>query len=49
MQINNSVLTAPLWHIELNTPWKASPMTYTAQGKQYIAVAAGGNVLAFAP
>ena len=45
----NAATGAPLWHIELNTPWKASPMTYTAQGKQYIAVAAGGNILAFAP
>jgi PQQ-dependent dehydrogenase (methanol/ethanol family) len=38
---------APLWHMQLNTEWKASPMTYTAKGKQYVAVAAGGNVIAF--
>jgi len=38
---------APLWHMQLNTAWKASPMTYTAQGKQYVAVSAGGNVVAF--
>jgi PQQ-dependent dehydrogenase (methanol/ethanol family) len=38
---------APLWHMQLNTAWKASPMTYTAKGTQYVAVAAGGNVLAF--
>jgi glucose dehydrogenase len=28
--------------------WKASPMTYTVNGKQYVAIAAGGNVLSFA-
>ena len=27
--------------------WKASPMTYSFDGKQYIAVAAGSNILAF--
>jgi alcohol dehydrogenase (cytochrome c) len=38
---------APLWHMQLNTEWKASPMTYTAKGTQYVAVAAGANVIAF--
>jgi PQQ-dependent dehydrogenase (methanol/ethanol family) len=38
---------APLWHMQLNTEWKASPMTYTVKGTQYVAVAAGGNVVAF--
>jgi PQQ-dependent dehydrogenase (methanol/ethanol family) len=38
---------APLWHMQLNTAWKASPMTYTAKGRQYVAVAAGGSVAAF--
>ena len=36
-----------LWHFQTNELWKASPMTYIAGGKQYLAVAAGGNVLAF--
>jgi alcohol dehydrogenase (cytochrome c) len=27
--------------------WKASPMTYMFDGKQYIAVAAGSTILAF--
>ena len=36
-----------LWHFETNQVWKASPMTYVAAGKQYVAIAAGGNVLAF--
>lgn len=37
-----------LWHFETNESWKASPMTYMTGGKQYVAVAAGGNILAFA-
>ena len=38
----------PLWHFQTSELWKASPMTYLAGGKQYIAVAAGSDVLAFA-
>ncbi len=38
----------PLWSFETNQTWKASPMTYSFDGKQYIAVAAGSNILAFA-
>jgi PQQ-dependent dehydrogenase (methanol/ethanol family) len=37
----------PLWHFHTNELWKASPMTYLAAGKQYVAVAAGSNILAF--
>jgi alcohol dehydrogenase (cytochrome c) len=37
-----------LWHFETNRPFKASPMTYAVQGRQYIAIAAGANILAFA-
>lgn len=37
-----------LWHFQTSELWKASPMTYLAGGKQYIAVAAGSNVFAFA-
>jgi alcohol dehydrogenase (cytochrome c) len=37
-----------LWHFQASENWKASPMTYTVRGKQYVAVAAGSNVLAFA-
>jgi len=36
-----------LWHFPTGQAWKASPMTYTAKGKQYVAIAAGGNVMAF--
>jgi hypothetical protein len=37
-----------LWHFQASENWKASPMTFMAGGKQYVAVAAGPNVLAFA-
>jgi alcohol dehydrogenase (cytochrome c) len=37
-----------LWHFEANQPWKASPMTYMANGRQYIAIASGANILSFA-
>ena len=38
----------PLWEFPTNQVWKASPMTYMFDHKQYIAVAAGANILAFA-
>jgi len=37
----------PLWHFHTNQIWKASPMTYLAEGKQFVAVAAGSNIIAF--
>jgi alcohol dehydrogenase (cytochrome c) len=37
-----------LWHFQTSVPIKASPMTYQFDGKQYIAIAAGQNVLSFA-
>ena len=37
----------PLWSFPTNAGWKASPMTYMFDGKQYIAVAAGGTIIAF--
>jgi alcohol dehydrogenase (cytochrome c) len=43
----DSATGAPLWHIHLNTAWKASPMTYLAGGKQYVTVAVGGSVMSF--
>jgi alcohol dehydrogenase (cytochrome c) len=30
-----------------NHTWKASPMTYVFDGKQYVAVAAGSSIIAF--
>jgi alcohol dehydrogenase (cytochrome c) len=37
----------PLWDYQLNQSWKSSPMTYAFDGKQYLAIAAGGNIVAF--
>ena len=39
---------AHLWHVETHETWKASPMTYTVNGRQYVAIVSGANVLAFA-
>ena len=36
-----------LWHFPTNVRMKASPMTFTVGGKQFIAVAAGPNILCF--
>jgi alcohol dehydrogenase (cytochrome c) len=38
-----------VWRFPLNTLWKASPMTYRVDGKQYVAIAASGFVIAFTP
>jgi alcohol dehydrogenase (cytochrome c) len=37
-----------LWHFHTNEAWKASPMTYLAGGKQFVAVASGNDIIAFA-
>jgi alcohol dehydrogenase (cytochrome c) len=37
----------PLWSFQTNQTWKASPMTYQFDGKQYVAVAAGPSIIAF--
>jgi len=37
----------PLWQFPVNALWRASPMTYEFDSRQYIAVAAGPNILAF--
>ncbi|WP_228486695.1 outer membrane protein assembly factor BamB family protein [Paludibaculum fermentans] len=36
-----------LWNFPTNVRMKASPMTFTVGGKQYVAVAAGPNILCF--
>jgi alcohol dehydrogenase (cytochrome c) len=36
-----------VWHFNAGQQWKAAPMTYTLDGTQYIAVAAGNTILAF--
>ena len=38
----------PLWAFNLGQSFHASPMSYSVNGKQYFAVAAGDNVVAFA-
>jgi PQQ-dependent dehydrogenase (methanol/ethanol family) len=38
-----------LWHFEAGTlQWKASPMTYSVNGRQYVSIASGANILSFA-
>jgi alcohol dehydrogenase (cytochrome c) len=37
-----------LWRWAANASWKASPMTYLANGRQYVAIAGGPNILSFA-
>jgi PQQ-dependent dehydrogenase (methanol/ethanol family) len=36
-----------LWHFEANQPIKGSPMSYAIDKRQYVAIAAGSNILAF--
>jgi len=36
-----------LWHFPTNVRMKASPMTFAVAGRQYVAVAAGPNILCF--
>jgi outer membrane protein assembly factor BamB len=37
----------PLWHFPTNEIIKASPMTYTVNGKQFVALAAGPSIVSF--
>ena len=37
-----------LWRFPANVLWKASPMTYSFDGRQFVAVAAGSTIIAFA-
>ena len=37
-----------LWTFPANQLWKASPMTYLSKGRQYVAIAAGANIISFA-
>ncbi len=43
----DSVSGAPLWRFQANQMWKASPMTYVFDNRQYVAVASGSNILSF--
>ena len=38
----------PLWSFQTNALWKASPMTYMFDNKQYVAIAGGSSIIAFA-
>jgi alcohol dehydrogenase (cytochrome c) len=38
----------PLWSFPLNQSWRSSPMTYQFDGTQYVAIAGGGSIFAFA-
>ena len=37
----------PLWSFQTNALWKASPMTYQFDNKQYVAVSSASNVIVF--
>jgi len=37
-----------LWDFPTNQLWKASPMTYVFDNKQYVAIATAQGILAFA-
>lgn len=43
----DAVTGKPLWSFATNQEWKASPMTYQFDGKQYLAAAAGSTIIAF--
>jgi alcohol dehydrogenase (cytochrome c) len=37
-----------LWTFHANQAWRGCPMTYLLNGRQYVAVASGSNILSFA-
>ncbi len=37
-----------LWHFQASSSPKSGPMTYTVNGRQFVAVTSGSNVLTFA-
>lgn len=37
-----------LWHFNTGQNWRAGPMTYLADGKQFVAIAAGNTIISFA-
>ena len=43
----DTVTGKPLWSFQTSLLWKASPMTYSFDKKQYIAIAGGSNITAF--
>ena len=47
LMVADSKSGKPLWSFQTNQSLRASPMTYMFDGKQYLAIASGTNVLAF--
>jgi alcohol dehydrogenase (cytochrome c) len=43
----DAVTGRPLWTFPTHQVWKASPMTYVFDDKQFVAVASGPNIIAF--
>jgi alcohol dehydrogenase (cytochrome c) len=37
----------PLWHFNTSQRWRAGPMTYITEGRQYVTIAAGSTIVAF--
>jgi alcohol dehydrogenase (cytochrome c) len=48
MRAADAATGAPLWSFATSQNWRASPMTYMFDGRQYIAVASGPNIIALA-
>lgn len=44
----DAITGAPLWHFDTGQSIHASPMSYAVNGKQYLAIAAGTDLFAFA-
>ena len=38
----------PVWHVQINQEWRASPMTYMVGGRQYVAIASRLGFWSFA-
>jgi alcohol dehydrogenase (cytochrome c) len=37
----------PLWRFNTSQRWRAGPMTFLAEGRQYVAIAAGSTIVVF--
>ena len=44
----DAVTGEPLWSFQTSQVWRASPMTYTFDGRQHVAIASGNTILSFA-
>ena len=43
----DAVTGKPLWQFQSNQIWRASPMTYVFDNKQYVSVASGATIISF--